>query len=109
MDEAMALQAGLAGKDRRFNEDAKVAVAGARRAAVTGVEVGVVDHLERGWRKRRHQLGTDGRLNRHGKMGGEMRAQLGKELADALLGVLGAWRRAPRWRSAMPLRARCGL
>ena len=46
VDEAMPRQPRLAGKQRRDDQHAKVALAGARRAAMAGMQVRLVDDLE---------------------------------------------------------------
>src|SRR5262245_14739731 len=65
VDQAVAFYARLASERRRHDEHAKMALAGAGRAAMAGVEVGLIDDLEARWLQRLAQLLADRRLDGH--------------------------------------------
>jgi hypothetical protein len=61
MHEAVACQPRFAGESRRYDQHAKVTLAGARGAAMTGVQVRFVDHVDAQRLQGRRQLGSDRR------------------------------------------------
>ena len=65
VDETMAFDAGLAGKDFGHHKDAKVALAGAGRIAMTGVKLGLVDDVEPRRPQSDHQLFSKSACNGH--------------------------------------------
>src|SRR5262245_47335070 len=61
----MALQSRLAGKQGRHDPHPKMALAGARRAAMAGVQMGFVDHVELEGGKRVSELLADRGFDGH--------------------------------------------